>query len=236
MSDSTIDAQAPTPASEIAEIEKAVSAETESAKQTEVAEGGELSNLDSLLEKKGFGSVDDLADAYTNLESKMNPTMKELKELKEMVKGIQESSKPEVKDPFDDLPQEQREAMDLLNQLLDRQLNTKLSPILKKFEVDEASAEINEVRGQFPGISDVELETAISTMEKYPSMTLGDAVKLASYDRATSSARKRTEKTQKKKATFTESATSARTGDSTDYSKMSLEELESMLDIPSHLR
>lgn len=232
MSDPTIDAQAPTPEQEIAQIEKAVGAETESAEQTEVQEP---SAFDKLAGKKGFKSVDDLVGAYESLESKMNPTMKELKELKGMVKDIQESNKPVKEDPYANLPKEQQEALDLLGSLLDQKLKTKLSPLLKKLEVEEASKQIQTIRKQFPGVDDGEIEQAISIMEKYPKMALEDAVKLSSYDRATSVARKKTETAQKTKRAFTESATSAKTGD-TDYSKLTISELEEMLNIPAHAR
>lgn len=229
MSDLTIDAQAPE--AEIANIaneveEKAIGAETKS----------EVSAFDELAGKKGFGSVDELVDAYTNLESKMNPTMQELKELKGMVKSIQETNKPEEKDPYVDLPKEQQDAINLLNGLLEKQLSSKLSPLLKKLEVEEAAGRIKSVRAKFPGVSDGELDSAITIMEKYPEMQLAEAVKIASYDRATQEAKKRTERRSKTRSSFTESASSARTGEDVDYSKMTISELESMLDVPSSRR
>jgi hypothetical protein len=229
MTDSTIEEQAPEKA--IADIEKAISSETEEAKQTE-----EKSVFETLAEKKGFKSADDLATAYENLESKMNPTVSELKELKEMVRGIQESNKPAEEDPFADLPEEQKEAVGLLEKLLDKQLKTKLSPLLKKLEVEEASKKISEVRKQFPDTSDAEIESALSLMEKYPKMDISDAMKITSYERAVSSARKRTEKKQQTKKSFTESASTARAGDDTDYSKLSLKDLEDLLEIPTGRR
>lgn len=232
MNDSITNTQAPTPESEIAEIEKAVGVAADSAEPTG---DQEPSAFDKLAGKKGFKSVDDLVDAYSNLESKMNPTMKELKELKSMVKDIQAANKPEEKDPLNDLPQEQREAMDLLEKLLDKQLKAKLSPLLNKLEVEEASNKIKAVKKQFPDVEEAELEQAISMMEKYPNMSLEDAVKLSSYDRATTAVRKRTESTQQAKRAFTESASSARTGD-TDYSKLTMSELEEMLEIPKNAR
>ena len=233
MIDATIKAEAPTPAAEVAEIEKAQKAETESTKPTGSEQ--EPSAFDKLAGKKGFKSVDDLVSAYSNLESTMNPTRKELRELKEMVKGIQDSTKPAEADPFSDLPKEQQEAMGLLNQLLDTQLKSKLSPLLQKLEVEEASKNIDKVRQQYPGLEDAELEQAMSVMEKYPKMSLDEAVKITSYDRATTSTRKATEKKTETKRAFTESAASARVGD-TDYSKLTLKELEEMLDIPSSHR
>jgi tRNA C32,U32 (ribose-2'-O)-methylase TrmJ len=238
MSDSTIESQAPTPEQEIAQIEKAIGDKTESAKPTEEQEQVKTA-FDELAEVKNFKSVDDLVDAYKNLESKMNPTMKELKDLRVMVESIQESTKPEVRDPFEDLPQEQREAIGLLDKLLDRQLNTKLSPLLKKAEVEEAKQKITTVRKQFPGVNDEELNQAISIMEKYPQMELEEAVKIASYDRASRSASassKRTETEMQNKRAFAESASTARQGDDTNYSKMNLKELEEILNIPSNAR
>ena len=238
MSDSTIEAQAPTPEQEIAQIEKAVGAETESAKPTEEAKE-EKSPFDELAEKKNFESVDDLVDAYKNLESRMNPTMKELKDLRGMVEDIKESTKPETADPYADLPQEQREAMDLLNSLLDRQLESKLSPLLKRVEVEEASKHIESVRKSFPETSDAEIDQAINIMEDNPSMSLENAVKLASYDRVkknVSASSKRTETERKNKRAFSESASSARTGDDTDYSKMTMSELEEVLGVPDSAR
>ena len=67
-------------------------------------------------------------------------------------------------------------------------------------------------------------------------MELDDAVKITSYDRAVATAGKRTEKTQKKKRTFTESATTASSGDETDYSKLTMSELEDILNIPKNAR
>ena len=238
MIDSTIKAQAPTPADEIAEIEKAVGVETEEAKQTTETKV-EKSAFERLAEKKNFGSADDLAVAYENLESVMNPTRKELSELKEMVKGIQEQNKPVEVDPFADLPKEQRDAMDLLDKLLDRQLNKKLSPLLQKVEVDKASNRIAEVRKQFPEVKDNELNQALVIMKDYPKMSLKDAVKLASYDRATTKAKtnlKRTETSQKNKRAFSESASTARQGDDTDYSKMTMSELEEILNVHKSMR
>jgi tRNA C32,U32 (ribose-2'-O)-methylase TrmJ len=238
MSDSTIDAQAPTPANEIAEIEKAVGAETESAKQTEEQEQVK-SAFDELAEIKNFDSVDDLVDAYKNLESKMNPTMQELKELRGMVEKIQESTKPEEKDPFDDLPKEQREAVGVLQQLLDRELNKKLSPLLQRAKVDEASQRIAKIKKQFPEISNNELDQAINLMERNPQIELSQAVKIINYDRLSkkvNASSRRTEKEQQNKRAFAESASNARRGDDTDYSKMTIEELEEVLSIPASAR
>ena len=165
--------------------------------------------------------------------------MKEIKELRTMVESIQNSTKPEEKDPYADLPQEQREAIDLLDSLLDRQLNKKLSPLLKRVEVEEAGKKLDAVKKQFPGVNDAELNNALDLMEKNSTLALEDAVKIASWNRVKregSANSKRTEKDQKNKRAFSESAANARTGDDTDYSKMTAKELEEILNVPAHLR
>jgi tRNA C32,U32 (ribose-2'-O)-methylase TrmJ len=234
MSDTTIDSQAPE--AEIAAIEKAIGDKTESAEQTEEQK---LSAFEELAKTKNFGSPDDLAEAYKNLESKMNPTMRELKDLKKMVESIQESTKPAEVDPFADLPEEQKGAIDLLDRLLEQKLSSKLSPLIKKAEVEEADKKIQAIKGKYPGVQTQELESAFDIMEKYPKMSLEDAVKIATYDRASKSASansSRTETEQRNKRAFSESASSARKGDDTDYSKMTLEELEDVLNIPANQR
>lgn len=228
MSDATTNAQASSPE---AELEQALSAEAESSE----SESQEQSAFEKLAQKKGFSSADDLAQAYENLEKNLAPTKNELKELRQMVKSIQESTAKPEEDPFSDLPDEQKEAISLLETLLERKLGDKLSPIIKKFEIDEASENINAVRKQYPGISDAEIDQAISLMEKYPNMPLDDAVKITSYDQVASRAKKN-QKQSSKKRTFTESATSASGSDSTDYSKLTLSELEDLLEVPKSAR
>jgi hypothetical protein len=70
-------------------------------------------------------------------------------------------------------------------------------------------------------------------------MALEEAVKIASYERASAAATassKRTEADRQNKRAFAESASSARSGDDTDYSKMTLEELEEVLSVPTNAR
>lgn len=231
MPDSTINDNASIQA-EIAEIEKATSSKTEEAEPTTEQK---QSAFEALAAKKNFGSVDDLVVAYENLEKMVAPQSSELKELRKMVEEIKKSTTPAVKDEFDDLPQDQRDALSLIEKLLDRKLESKLSPLLERVEVEKASKKIDEVRKSFPGVNDGEIQQAISIMEKYPSMSLEDAVKIASYERTSKGAAAsadRVAKEQKNKRTFTESASSARAGDDVDYSKMSLEDIAEMIGAP----
>jgi hypothetical protein len=68
-------------------------------------------------------------------------------------------------------------------------------------------------------------------MEERPGLTLGDAVKLATYDKvreASQIQQNRTAQAQQKTRSFVESSKTSRSGD-IDYSKLSLEELEAIL-------
>lgn len=233
MSDSTTNDNASveqTPQQEIAEIEKAQASAAEEA--NDQTDDQKPSAFDQLAEKKGFNSVDDLVSAYENLESKMAPQSKELKDLRSMVEEIKKSTVKPEKSPFDDLPEEQREAMDLLGKLLDQRLEQRLSPLLKKAEVEEASSKISGVRKQYPDVTDGEFESAFSMMEKFPKMELGEAIKIASYDRVykgMTSTNKKTVINQQNKRAFAEGASGAKSNDNVDYSKMSLEELEKII-------
>jgi hypothetical protein len=219
-----------TPEMEIAEIEKAQSSEAGEAKQPEKTQ--ELSAFEKLAEVKGFSSVDDLVKSYENLESKLAPQSRELKELKSMVQKIQESTTPKEEDPFGDLPQEQKEAISLLEKIVARQLDQRLSPLVQKAEVEEAKSKIQAVKQTYPDTTDSEIEHALEVMEKYPKMELDEAIKLVSFDktyqRATTLSKK-TASTQQNRKAFAESASEARQGDDLDYSKMTLEELEKII-------
>jgi len=233
MPNPTTDGNASTPASpevEIAEIEQAQASEAGKAEQPDKTQ--EQSAFEKLAADKGFSSVDDLVDSYRNLESKLAPQSRELKELKSMVQKIQESTAPKEEDPFSDLPQEQKEAISLLEKIVARQLDQRLSPLVQQAEVDQAKSKIQAVKQTYPEISDVDIESALDVMEKYPRMELSEAVKLVSFDKTYQKAAnlsKKAASTQQNRKAFAESASEARQGDELDYSKMTLEELEKII-------
>lgn len=219
-----------TPETEIAEIEKAQELEAGKAEQPEKTQ--EQTAFEKLAVDKGFSSVDDLVESYKNLESKLAPQSRELKELKEMVRSIQESTAPKEVDPYEGLPQEQKEALDLLNKVIAQQLDKRLSPLMQKAEVEEAKGKIQVVKQNYPDVTDGDIEHALEVMKKYPKMELDEAIKLVSFDktyqRATAFSKK-TASTQQTRKAFAESASEARRGDDLDYSKMTLEELEQII-------
>jgi len=215
-----------TPEQEIAQIEQAM--ESEAGNDKPGTEAKTPSEFEQLAAKKGWNNPDELAKAYQELESKLTPQSRELKELKEMVKEIQKSTaKPEI-DPLDELPDDQKEALSLIERIIEK----KLSPLLKRAEVEDAGKEIEGIKKQFPGSTDSEVEQAISLMEKYKSMPLGDAMKLVTYEKAKTNAlasEKKAAMNKQNNRAFAESASDARKSGDTDYSKMTLEELESIL-------
>jgi len=233
MSKSTTDGNASaetTPEVEIAKIEQAQASEADKAGQPDKTQ--EQSAFEKLAADKGFSSVDDLVESYRNLESKLAPQSRELKELKKMVQKIQESTTPKEEDPFSDLPQEQKEAISLLEKIVARQLDKRLSPLVQQAEVEQAKSKIQAVKQTYPDISDAEIESALDVMEKYPRMELSEAVKLVSFDKTyqkATSLSKKAASTQQNRKAFAESASEARQGDELDYSKMTLEELEKII-------
>jgi hypothetical protein len=219
-----------TPEQEIATIEQAQESEAGEAQQPEKTQ--EQSAFDKLAADKGFSSVDDLVDSYKNLESKLAPQSRELKELKKMVSEIKESTKPKEEDPFADLPQEQREAVSLLEKIVARQLDDRLSPLVEQAEVNQAKSKIQAVKKTYPDITDNQIEHALEVMSQYPKMDLQEAVKIASFDSTydrLKRVKQKTASTEENKKAFAESASEARQGDDLDYSKMTLEELESII-------
>jgi len=219
-----------TPQQEVAEIEKAQSSEAGEAQQTQDTQ--ELTAFEQLAADKGFSSVDDLVNSYKNLEAKLTPQSTELKELKSMVQKIQESTAPKEEDPFENLPEEQKQAISLLENIVAKQLDKRLSPLVQKAEVDDAKSKIQAVKESYPDITDTEIEQSLEVMQLYPKMELSEAVKLVTFDKTYGRAKiasTRTASTQQNKKAFAESASNARQGDDTDYSKMTFEELEQII-------
>lgn len=220
-----------TPDQEISEIEQAQASEAGEVKQPDKTES-ELSAFDKLAQEKGFKSADALAESYKQLENKLAPQSREIKELKRMVSKIQESTAPKEADPLEDLPEEQKQALDLLAKVIDRRLDDRLSPLVKQAEVDQAKTKIQAVKETYPEITDGEIEHALDIMSDYPKMDLEEAVKISSFDRTygrLKTVKDKTASTSKNKKAFAESASDARQGDEMDYSKMTLEELEKII-------
>ena len=189
----------------------------------------EPSAFDSLAEKKGFKSVDDLVKAYQNLEGQTTKTSQELREIR---KAITQQNEPQPEDPLKDLPAEQKQALGLLEGLIERTLDKRLQPIQQDIETRRAGDQISAIKQQYPDLTDSHVERALDYMETNRNVPFGDAVKIVSYDDVRSSSQTQqaqTAKANEKNRAFVESGRTSRTGDNIDYSKLSLEELENIL-------
>lgn len=218
----------------IADLEQAINAAAGQEQTTEAASEdtgdsaapAEGQALQELLEKKGFKSADDLAAAYMEAEGYNTRLAQQIKDLSSKIERA--IPQPKVEDPFSDLPDEQRQALDLLGRIIDQ----KISPLREDLEVRKAGQEIQSVKDAFPGISNEQIEDAMSVVQRSPGLALEDAIKIVTYEaaRETSQTQKsRATKTQAKKRAFVETAKTSRSGGDIDYSNLSLEELESIL-------
>ena len=223
---------------ELRQLEQAVNAEAVSNDSPDTESSDESASDDApeygqafkdLASKKGFKSVDDLVRAYQNAESQNTKLAQEVRGLANEVKQI---NAPRPDDPFKDLPQDQKQALELLGQVIDQRLESRLKPLQTDLETKNAQAEINRVKEQFPLVDDARIDQAISVVEQHPSLTLDDAVKIVTYgDAVTASQTQQAKATKDKQKTraFVESSKTAKTGTDINYSELSLEELESLL-------
>lgn len=222
---------------ELTKLEQAVNAEagqtenpetsSEESQAENAPEHGEA--FASLAEKKGFKNVDDLVQAYQNAESYSSKMSQQLKGIRD---EIRQSNAPQKKDPYADLPQQQKEALQMLRSVVQDEIGKSLSPLREDLEVKRAGEEISQVRSSITGITDAQMDEAVSLVEKNPSLSLEQAAKLATYETTKSQEqvqKKRAAQTQQKKRAFVESASTSKTGGDIDYSKLSLEELENII-------
>jgi type VI protein secretion system component VasK len=185
-----------------------------------------------LAEKKGFKSVEDLARAYQNLEGFNTKLSQEVRAIRDEVKKV---TAPKQEDPMANLPPEQQQALKLLRTVIQDEISRTIQPLREDVEVRRAGSEIERVRQTFKEsgipVSDVTMEQAVEVVQRHPSLSLEEAVKLVTYEEAKRVGevqKNKAEVTQQKKRAFVESAQTSKTGE-VDYSKLSLEELESIL-------
>lgn len=184
-----------------------------------------------LAEKKGFKSVDDLVKAYENAEGYSTKLSQEMKDIKSEIRSLKTPQTDN--DPYHNLPDEQKKAISILEQVIDRAVSKRLQPLQEDLEVRRAGTQIEAVKGQYPELNDDDINSALDRMEKNHSLTLDDAVKLATFDKFRSSnqtSMKKAEQAQQKQRAFVESAKTSKSGE-VDYSKLTLDELESILPV-----
>jgi hypothetical protein len=180
-----------------------------------------------IAEKKGFKSPDDLVRSYRELEAYKTQLEQDRKELLAAVK----QTAPQAKDE-EELPPQQREALSLLEKVVERVMEKKIAPITESFEVQKAKEEISKVQSKFPDFSGYAVENAIRYVQKNPSLTLEEAHKILSYPTRVQEVQTqefKAAKSAEKAKAYTESARSAKSGSDIDYSKLSLEEMEAIL-------
>jgi hypothetical protein len=234
------DSTTPTPSGdadsqELAKLEQAVKAdqaETESVAsedtQTENAPESPFGEaFAQIADKKGFKSVDDLVRAYENAESFNTKLAQEMQGVKEEIRKV---ATPQPQ-PQDNLPPEQKQALDMLRGLIREELSGSLEPLKNDFETRRAQESIDKVKQTY-NVSDDDVEQALAIMQQNKSLALEDAVKIATYEQRAQQAnlqQGRTAKTQQAKRAFVETAKTSKSSGDTDYSKLSLEELERLI-------
>jgi len=180
-----------------------------------------------LADKKGFKTPSDLAKSYRELESYKTQLEQDRKDLMSAVKQPAPAD-----DTKEELPPQQREALNLLEGVVEKVMSRKLAPIEETFEVQKAKEEISDVQSKFPDFSGYAVENAIRHVQKNPSLSLEDAHKILSYPeqvKKVQTQEKKAVKSAEKAKAYTETAGKAKTGSDTDYSKLSLEEMEQIL-------
>ena len=220
---------------ELGKLEQAVEAVSEDTPDTsneepakeDAPEMGQA--FQDLAEKKGFKSVDDLVQAYQNAEGQNTKLAQEMKGLAKEVKQI---NAPQADDPYKDLPEDQKQALDLLRGVVGEVVDTKLQPLRTDLDNRSAQSEIDAVKGEYSNASESQIDQAITVVENHPSLTLDDAMKIVTYGEAriaSTAQQSKAAKDKQKTRAFVESNKTAKTGGDIDYSKLSLEELEKIL-------
>lgn len=221
---------------ELAKLEQAVAEagaeETSDQTQEEVSENATDSQVSQafqeLAQKKGFKSVDDLVKSYTHLESYSS-------QIKQERDKLASSNKPETasksSDEYENLSPEQKQAMNLLEKVVEKVVSKSIAPIKERTEVDKVREEIGKVQSKFPDFKDYAIEAALQYNIAHPDISLEEAYKITSFDSVLMGTKSRDAQAAKSKAkakAYTESASTAK-GEGIDYSKLSLEEMESII-------
>lgn len=234
----TEDTKTTAPASDdvvLAKLEEAVQAKAESEAAPDASKDvsdesapepqyGEA--FQELAEKKGFKSVDDLVRSYQNLESHTTRIEQDRKKLIESVKQV-----APTKEQSEELPPEQRQALDMLKGVVKEVVDESLGPVKETFDQQRVKEEISEIQTRYPDFKGYALETALRYAMDNPGVSLEDAYKLTSFDSVATVGRTQeaqAAKAKEKSRAFTESAKTAK-GEGVDYSKLSLEEMEQIL-------
>lgn len=186
----------------------------------------------SLAEKKGFKNVDDLAESYQYMESRSTRSEQKVRQLENTLSQMQAEMEKLKQIQGGELTPEQDQALALLERTIDHAVSKRLEPIIQDQGVKKVEAQLNVIKSAYPWASNQDLDNTLDLMLQHPTINMEDAFKMATFDRAATvrqqTERRQAQDTQKKRA-FVESASGARTGDSIDYSKLTLQEMEDII-------
>lgn len=178
-----------------------------------------------LAKKKGFKNPDELVRAYQHLESRSTKAEQQASSLQEQLEQVNKmQATPGITD-------DQQQALAILEQTIERVMAKKLAPIqdtLGVQKVDRMVADMQMIRPDFKGEV---VDQTLAYMVDHRGLSMEDAYKIVTFDQHRANSDKQevrqAKETQKSRA-YVESAGSSKTPE-TDYSKLSLAELEEIL-------
>lgn len=218
---------------QLADMEQAVNAQagtSETAEQESSEQVAETQNdwkiFQQLAEKKGFKSPDDLAKSYMALESRSTKAEQSKAGLEQQLEQIKQ-----LKDTMN-VSDEQERALQILEQTVEKALEKRLRPIEETIGVQKVDKMVKDLQTVYPDFTGSVVDQTLDYMVDHRGVSMEDAFKIISWEQvkekgATSQVKQAKE--QEKSRAFVESASSAKSDSSIDYSKLSLDELEDIL-------
>lgn len=219
---------------QLAAMEQAVTAqagESESAEQVSSTQENEQTQNDwkifqQLAEKKGFKSPDDLAKSYMALESRSTKAEQGRASLEKQLESIKQLKETMSVDD------EQQRALQILEQTVEKALEKRLRPIEESIGVQKVEKMVKDLQTVYPDFTGSVVDQTLDYMVDHRGVSMEDAFKIISWEQvkqtgATNQVKQAKE--QEKSRAFVESAGSAKSDSSVDYSKLSLDELEDIL-------
>lgn len=226
---------------QLAALEQAIQAEAGQSNEPVVEDAPQESEqapeygqaFQELASKKGFKSVDDLVLAYESLESRStraeqsrSATERRVAELETQLGSIQKAQESASLEP------EQRDALRLLEDTIQRTIDAQLAPIKQQMGAQKVQSQIEAVKSAFPWADNNDIDATLDNMVQNKSLTMDQAFKLATFEKVQRlnqvKAQAQTQQVQKNRA-FVEGASQSKSNSNADYSKMTLDQLEASL-------
>lgn len=186
-----------------------------------------------LATKKGFKSVDDLVNAYQSLESRStraeqarSATEKRVSVLESQLSNVQQQQQQS------NLAPEEQSALKLLEDTIQRTIDAQLAPLKQQMGAQKVQTQIDAVKASFPWADNNDIDYTLELMVNHPSISMDQAFKMATFDKASSISRTQAQKAKSqdsKNRAFVEGAGSSKGSSNLDYKKMTLDDLERIL-------